>query len=151
MGFDYSLQEMVSGYTIPILLDGLPGSPVVHIEHLGPDNRTLLAEQIATANATLAEAAKATKKRIGKKQSDAPPVVDESWFQNRTASRRETLIKHVVRKLEATHTDGTAATDADIPAWVNAIPKATVDLLYELAEGNANFFRPSEPKDIAKK
>jgi hypothetical protein len=144
--FDFTAQKIVAGYTIPIVLDMLPGSPTVHIEHLGNQNKTLLAEQIAEATATASDA-----RKIGAKSKRKTPAEVEKELAEKTAERREELAAHAVRNLDAKHVDGTPATTADIPAFVDALPEDIVDRLYAIAN-NADLFRRTEdPAAIAGK
>lgn len=143
MGFDYSVAELKPGKTIPVVLDMLPGAPVIELEYLGETNVSYLNDQISQANAKLMSAGGTKNKQLTKKRID----------ENR-AKRREILAKHAVRDLKAKHKDGMPATKADIPEFCNAIPADVVDTIWAMAN-NEELFRgedsPSSASDVAEK
>ncbi len=128
------------GKTVPLILNMLPGEPVIHVEHLGDENTGFLNDAIAKANA---KAALGTK---GQKLSRAK--LDEMREKNRA-----TLAKHSVRSLEAKHSDGRAATDKDIPEFVDALPADVVDIVVQFVNDAENFRdrMESKPEDLAEK
>lgn len=142
MGFDqFRKAELEPGHTVPMVLDMLPGEPVIHVEHLGETNSTYLDDEIARANAKPASAGGKGQQKISKVK----------LAEIRT-KRRATLAKHVIRKLEAKHSDGKPATVEDIPLFVDSIPGDVVDTIWNFAN-NAENFRPSldDVKDLAEK
>lgn len=130
MGFDYSAAVLKPGRLIDISLDMLPGKVSVKLEHLGDENLSYLNDQIAKANAKLAIVASGDKKT---------QLTLKKLEENRKL-RRDILAKHAVRELTATHNNGTAATNDDIPAWVDAIPGDVVDKLWNFAN-NEELYR----------
>lgn len=146
MGFDdYALVALPPGKTIEVKLDQLPRAPIVHLEHLGETNKAYLDDQIAQANAKFAWEAGSKKKQISKKK-----------LAERRQKCADILVKHSVRKLETTHSNGAEATLADVPLWMETIIKFTpelVDLMWDLAN-NAENYRDapaSDPKELAEK
>lgn len=148
MAFDFSKQELKAGKTVPLVLDMLPGKPIVHLEWLGETNATWMSDQIARANAKTATAAKKADPKITKKG------LDEIREKNRGF-----LAKHAVRRLEAKHNSGENAgkdaTEADIPEFMAKIPGDVVDTIVEFCANQENFrdadIEPGDVKDLAGK
>ncbi len=135
MGFsNYRRADLESGRTVSMVLDMLPGKvkPEIKVEHLGDENRTYLSDEIAKANASASRASGNKKKLMSKAR-----------IAEMKQQRRDELKKHIVRELTATHDDGSPATNADIPAWVDSLPPDVVDLIY-LFSLNAENFRTSD-------
>lgn len=143
MAFDFAPAMVTPGRTIPVVLNMLPGSPTVHLEHLGPDNKTWLAAQVASANAA------APKKGIALGRER--PKIDAKDLTDDTEQRADLV--HALRHLEATHTDGTPATDADIPEFIAGLPSDIVRRLHFVASNIENYRNGqfNDPKAIAEK
>jgi hypothetical protein len=87
--------------------------PVVHLEHIGRTNASFMEWVLASAGKSADE-----QKR------------DE----------RELMIEHSARKLERAYfSDGTLATDADLPAFVRAMPLAAFERMASVAMDAANY------------
>jgi hypothetical protein len=139
MGFEKIRRAaLVPGKTVPLKLDMLPGSPVIHIEHIGDENATWINSRVAKANA---ESPRAKKKVTVKSLNEA------------TEERRQEIIDHAIRNIEARHDDGTPATKADIPLFGAALPADVVDLVWVFAHNAANWRDEMEgdPKELAEK
>ena len=141
MAFDHIKRSAIApGKTVQLVLNMLPGSPVVHVEHVGETNVGFMNELLAKANGR--HLATSSSSLSAKDRDDA------------RARNRETLARHSIRHLEATHSDGTPATDTDIPDFVAALPDDVVDLIRDFVRDPNNFReRPIEgdPKAIAEK
>lgn len=103
---NYADQGIQVGKTVPYEVTELVNAdgthPLVHVEHLGMANISLTEEVIAKA---------------GSPEEEAKTALD------REHANRETLIKHCVRRLERVYfSDGTPATDADIPGFIRSLP-----------------------------
>lgn len=148
MSFDFTPFEMQEGYTVPLVLDMLPGSPVVHLEHLGLANKSYVASQIAAATAA-AEEIRKDKRKIGRKVDTAITFKDAD--QDIIEKRAD--LHHAIRNLEGFHSDGvTPASSKDIPDFISAIPKHIVVLLWNFCQVESNFYRKAaNPSDVAKK
>lgn len=146
MPFDqFAGSALKTGKTVPLKLNMLPGSPVVHLEFLGETNTTFWNDQIARANAKDAVLAAIT---------PGGTKVTKKLIRERRKKDRETLAKHAVRKLEAVHSDGTAATAADIPEFLDAMPDDVIDMLRAFVTDPENFREraiESDPEDTAEK
>lgn len=133
MGFDqYEKAKIVSGRTVPYVMNMLPGEPVVHVEWIGDTNRTWVNHLMAEARAG-EKGIKAVSDREFAKLADP-----EQRKKNREENRK-LLAKHSIRKLEAFHSDGRAATDDDIPLWVQSIPDDCVDKIVVFVLNAENF------------
>ncbi len=144
MAFNFDSAKMQAGYTVPVVLNTLPGSPTVHIEHLGSENRTLTDEILKAANADVP-----VKRTAGVAKKKTTKADLDGQVEDKRAD-----LKHAIRKLEATHTDtGLEATDADIPLFIAALPGDTVELLWHFAKTADNFRRtpPADVKALAEK
>lgn len=109
-------------YEVTELVNADGTHPIVHLEHLGIVNASVVEEIIARASAN-------------EKADEGPKGPLETHARD-----REAMIKHSVRRLENTFKkDGTAATDADIPAFVNALPYKVLHRMMLHAVGEANF------------
>lgn len=132
------------GKTVPLVLDMLPGSPVLHVEHLGESNQQYWNDQIARANT--AEA------RVGDRANQA---ITKRGLKKRRDKDRETLAKFSVRDIEARHTDGTPATKEDIPDFLEACPDDVIDTIRDFVINPDNFRErgaaPADPSDTAEK
>lgn len=129
------------GKLVPLVLNMLPGEPVVHLEHLGDENASYFDDAIAKANA---------KAQAGKKGGRASR---RQLAENRDKNR-ETLAKHSVRHLEARHSDGRAATDADIPEFMASVPPDVVDTMIVFAFDAENWRERSidgDARELAEK
>lgn len=139
MAFEqYAAAGLRSGKTTALVLNMLPGwrdadgkmqYPVVHVEHLGETNQTFWNDQIARANSREAIAAVMAK----------PGKITKKVLSARRKKDREALAAHAVRRLEARHKDGTPATAADIPDFMEAIPDDVVDVIRDFAMDPENF------------
>ncbi len=141
MAFDYSLAELQPGHTVPLVLDMLSGSPEIDVEHLGKTNKTYLADEIASANSK--PAGSSGKRKLMSKAQLAEDV-----------RRMRARLKHAVRHLRAKHSDGSAATDADIPEWIESIPDDVVETIFMFAVNAENFRRypvEGDAKELAEK
>lgn len=137
----FKVAALKPGKTMPLVLDMLPGRPVVHLEHLGETNAPFWADQIARANAR--NAIGSSKKKITKKD-----------LRELRQKKRDVLAKHGIRKLEALHSDKTPATSADIPDFVEAIPDDVVDVVFDYASNPDNYREiqiEGDPDEIAEK
>lgn len=106
---NYAEQGLQPGRTVPYevteLVNADGSHPVLHIEHLGEANESLLEERIARARAHKADA-----------PDEAPGPVEVRRLNI------EAVVKHAAKRLEnAFKSDGSAATDADIPAFIRAM------------------------------
>lgn len=145
MGFDdYALAALPPAKTLPLKLDQLPREPVVHLEHLGETNHKYLDDQIAQSNAKIATG--------GTKHHQ----VSKKKIREMRAKRADILVKHSIRNLETTHSNGTPATMADVPMWMEKVLEHTpelVDMMWDFAS-NAELYRDaplSDPKELAEK
>ncbi len=131
--------ELVPGKTVALKLDMLPGSPVVHVEHLGEENSSWVNEQIATANS--------------KPLSRGKKKLTAKGLKEATEEHRKEIADHAIRGLDATHDDGTPATKADIPEFVASLPRDVVDLIWVFAYTPANWRDTIEvdAKELAEK
>lgn len=128
----FSRAALQAGKIVPLTLASLPGEPVIGVEHLGPTNVTLTNDEIARANA------KETS-RIGKSKNKQAKLSRASFDEMR-AQNRETVRKHVVRKLiDVKHSDGRAAVDDEISAFVDALPDETITEIVLFAVDASNF------------
>lgn len=125
MAFDYSSAALKPGKTIPLKLYMLPGEPVVHVEHLGETNASFWNDSIAKANGG--------ERRVGGN------ALTKRAIASARRKNRATLAAHAIRKLDATHSDGKAATLADIPEFVDALPDDIVDFLRDYCTNQENF------------
>lgn len=140
--FDFSSAMVTPGRTIPIVLNMLSGAPTVHLECLGPDNKTYMAAVLAKANAK-------EPVKVGRGEKKKVTIAS---LQDAIAEERGDLL-HAIRRLEATRTDGTPATDADIPAFIAALPPDVVQRIHAVANNIENY-RDSvfaDPKELAEK
>ncbi len=83
-----------------------------------------------------------------------PKSISEKTILEARARNRVILTKHCVRKLEALHDDGSVATDADIPMFVESLPADTIDKIREFATNAENFRErvlESDAKTLAEK
>lgn len=101
--------------------------PVVHIEHIGRSNASFMQAVIARAG------------------SDDKTTPDD----------RETMIAHSARRIERVYrADGSAATDADLPAFIRAMPLRALQrmTLHAMDEKNyCEFPIATEPAVLAEK
>lgn len=111
------------GKIVPLVLNMLPGSPTVHVEHLGETNAAYWQDAIARAEAEPAA--------VGRRGI--------TELRARRERNRGLLVKFAVRRLEAVHSDGTPATDADIPEFVEALPDDVVDTVWVFCSDVENF------------
>jgi hypothetical protein len=118
VGFSkYTNQAPHPGKTVPFPLRGLRNpdgsSPVLHVEHLGEENRPYWLEMLARSTA---------KARAAAQLAGTPAEIDRANRDDREENR-QTVIDHSARRIEnAFHDDGAPATDKDIAAIVRAIP-----------------------------
>lgn len=134
---NYEKQGLRAGYTVPYEVTELrnpDGShPTVHLEHIGRINPTFI--QWALANA-------------GGEQK--PPNRDEAL-----RDERELMIAHGARRLEnAFRSDGSLATDADLPAFIRAIPLMAFERMTAFVGEEKNFCEfpiASDPQALAEK
>ena len=112
------------GKLVSVVLDMLPGRPVVHLEHLGDTNESWTADQIARANSK-------TSLGFGSRKAS------KKLLREIVERKRQAIADHAIRDLEAKHSDGTLATKADIPAFTEALPPHVVEMIYDFAS-NAN-------------
>lgn len=139
MAFDFSSAHLKPGKTVPLVLNMLPGEPVVQIEHLGESNKSFFNDLIARANA---------------KATVVPSKLTAKALKEARAKNREMIAKHAVRDLVATHDDGRKATKEDIPEFIAALPDDVIDLIREFASNPENFRDQTieaDPADIAEK
>lgn len=128
----YARQGLHTGKTVSYEVTELrnpDGShPIVHLEHLGAANKTLMQALIARAKA-----------------SEEGEAVDD----------RELLARHAVRHLENVFLDdGTAASEESIPAFVAALPFLAVLRMVRFVSEDANYCEypiADDPKAIAEK
>lgn len=137
----YSKQAPQAGKTQPYTLTGLRNpdgtSPIVHVEHLGEENKPFWLEMLATASADNQPLAK------------SPAEMDKRRRDNRAESR-EIVIRHSARKLEnVVKDDGTYATDADLPLFIRAIPDGDFDDLLVFAKRDDTFREYPDAKKLA--
>ncbi len=122
------------GKTVALKLNQLPGSPVVHVEHLGETNASWWNDNVTKADPKAAapdRAGKATLKSIAAAR----------------AANRIIVAKHAVRRLEATHDDGRKATDEDIPEFVESLPDHVFDIVKNFALDANNFMDVAADSD----
>jgi hypothetical protein len=125
-----------AGKLKPVVLDMLPGKPVVHLEQLGDDNATWVADQISRANSKTALG-------IGSRKAS------KKLLREIVERKREVVTAHAVRKIEAVHDDGHEATADDIPEFCESLPGYVVEAIYDYA-ANANNWLEVEPEsDVA--
>ncbi len=132
---------LMPGKTVPLRLNMLQGEPVLHVEHIGDENVSYVDDIIAKAHATKQVGVR------GKKLSRK--MLAESMVEN-----RRIVAAHAVRHVEALHSDGRAATDADIPELVASLPDDVITTIYNFASDAENFReRPIEgdAKELAEK
>lgn len=144
MPFDYRKAELEPGRTVPMVLDMLPGSPEIQVEHLGDENRTYLADHIAKANAKASRSGGVAARKM----------VSKATIAEDQKQRRTDVAKHVVRDLKAKHTDGRDATPTDIPEWVDSLPNHVVMMIYLFALNAGNFLDQvieGDVKELAEK
>jgi hypothetical protein len=165
--FDYTPAQITPGRTVEILLDTLPKDrwtdpetgevmigdyPICHVEQLGPDNERWIAATIDRADP----------KRAPKKDAPAPKVAKvakqmtvAAFKKGLTADREERRadVLIAVRSIVCRHKDGTLASDADIPAWVESLPQHAIDRIYAVAWNQMNFVDGNftDPNEIAEK
>lgn len=135
---NYAEQGLRFGHTVPFEVTELTNAdgshPLLHVEHLGTANGTLLEEIIARAGAPR-------------------ETEDAADFLRRLRENQDAVSKHCVRDIERVFfSDGTAATKDDIPAFVRAMPAKAFQRLLEFAYNEANFYKPAEkPQVLAEK
>jgi len=135
---------LIPGKTVPLVLNMLPGEPVVNVEHLGTSNTSFINDQVARAS---------HHKAVTRTASTGAPM-SELERERVDRENREFIIKHVIRKLEAKHDDGRDATDADIPEFVQSLPPDVVTTILVFAFNAENFRErviESAPKALAEK
>ena len=145
MPFDhYEAAHVTPGRTVPVEMTMLPKHPVTgkhpvaHVEHLGNDNRSWIAYQIETADPKKIEKAKTS--TLKKKQETLEERTARAMEQSKEKrDERRAEIRHAVRHIDAWHSDGTPATDDDVPAWIGAIPQDGVDLIWWVATNLENY------------
>jgi hypothetical protein len=144
MPFDFTAAHTTPGQLVPMELNMLPGKPTVHLEYLGPDNATWIAEQVAKANAVV-------KKPLAIGRSSERPKFTAADITD--ISELRALLHHAIRKLDAVRTDGKPATAADIPDFIEAIPPDVVRRIHAVADNVENFRNAQfgNPKEIAEK
>ncbi len=99
-------------YEVTELVNADGSHPVVHLEHLGRANTSLMQAMLARAGA-----------------EDAPKLAD-----------LDLVIEHGAKRLERVFfADGAAATDADIPAFVRAMPLRAFERMRDFAMDEANY------------
>lgn len=144
MAFDYTAQALKRGKTVPLVLNQLHDSPVIHVEWLGDTNASWMSDMIAQANAKK----DASNRRGGVQLSEK--VIADSREKN-----REILAKHAIRDIEAIHHDTQKpATRADIPAFVKSLPDDVIDTIRDFVTNPENFRErapESTPKELAEK
>jgi hypothetical protein len=101
---NYEKQAPRAGHTVAYevteLVNADGSHPIIHAEHLGRGNFTFMEELLSEAGG---------KEREG--------------FTAAIGKARERVIKHSARRLEnAFGSDGAAATDADLPGFIRAMP-----------------------------
>lgn len=135
---NYAEQGMHFGKTVPYEVTELVNAdgthPIVHLEHLGETNISLVEESLAQAGS----------------EQDAPADT-----LARLASSQETVIKHSAKRIERVFfADGTPATDADIAGFIRSMPPRTFHRLLSYAMNAANFYKQvitSDPGALAEK
>lgn len=137
----YARQAPQPGKTVPHTLTGLrnpDGShPIVHLEHLGEENRPFWLEALERAQA---ESPPPTK---------SPAELAKRRADNR-AENREIVIRHSARKLEnVLRDDGTPASDADLPLFIRCIPDDDFDDLLAAAKRDTEY--RGDPTALAEK
>lgn len=162
--FDYRKAEITPGRTVEILMDNLPRDrwkdpttgeemvgdfPICHVEQLGPDNRSWVAAQIDKADPKKAPKKEPAGPRAAKKMS--VEAFQAATRKDRDERREE--IRHAVRRIVCRRSDGTEATDSDIPAWIAAIPQHAVDRIHTIAWNPNNYLDGNfaDPNEIAEK
>lgn len=136
---NYAEQGLVFGktveYEVTELVNADGSHPIVHLEHIGAANATLLEEVIAGAGAD----AETTPKSI----------------LDKFRANQEYMIKHSVRRIERVFfSDGTPATDADIPGFVRSLPIRAFDRMQAYAMTERNFYKhtiATDPQALAEK
>lgn len=132
---NYEKQAPRSGQTVPYEVTELKNPdgthPIVHIEHIGDSNETFVEEMLARAGAD---------------------EVDETHAA-KLATARDRVIRHAARRLERVFfSDGTQATDADIPGFVRALPVRAFDRMARFAMSEAPFVEiATDPQALAEK
>lgn len=126
---NYAEQGLQFGKTVPYEVEELVNPdgthPILHVEHLGDANASLLEEAIAGA------------KGAGETAPAAPLCLAEAIHAN-----RERIRKHSVRRLDnAFFSDGTLATDAAIPGFIAALPAKALDRLLRFVIDAGNFYK----------
>jgi len=139
----YAKQGPQQGKTVPWVLLGLrnpDGShPIVHLEHLGEENRPFWLEMLEQAQAEQPPHTKSPAE-IDKRRRDA------------RAENREIVIRHSARRLEnVVRDDGALATDAEIALFIRSIPDGDFDDLLAFAKLGAPYREYPEPKALAEK
>lgn len=119
--------RIIADKTVPLTLNMLPGRPTIHVVYLGETNVEFWNDSIAKANAKT----NAIDER-GVKLS--PQKFREARVRNRI-----TVAKYAVKHLEAVHSDGKPATDADIPEFIDALPDDVFDIVKTFVSDAENF------------
>lgn len=140
--FDFSSAMVTPGRTIPVILNMLPGSPVIHVECFGPDNKSYMASVLAAANA---------KAPVKVGRGEKVKVTADTFAETLAEERKD--LHHAIRRIEAKRKDGTDATDADIPAFIAALPPDVVHRVHAIANNLENFRdgQFADPKELAEK
>lgn len=128
---NYAKQGPQPGKTVPYALERLRNPdgthPIVHLEHLGEENRPFWLEMLAEAQAEMPAPTK------------NPAEIDKRRRDNRAANR-EIVIRHSARRLEnVVKDDGALATDADLSHFIRAIPDGDFDELLAFVKRAHNF------------
>ena len=135
---NYAKQGPAPGKTVPHvvteLLNADGSHPIVHVEYIGRSNPSYLEEVLAAA----------------KTEEPARTTTAE-----RLAHSRDIVIKHSARRLENVFfSDGTRATDADLPAFIRAMPLAAFERLTSTAINESNYCEypiAAKPAELAEK
>jgi hypothetical protein len=122
---NYAEQGLQFGKTVPYEVAELANAdgthPLLHVEHLGAANASMMEEVLARASTEEAK----------------PLGLAEAIRQNRDA-----LARHCVRRLERVYfSDGTPATDADIAGFVGSMPMKAFERLLAFVVNEKNFYK----------
>lgn len=145
---NYTKQGPGPGRTVPYEVTELRNPdgthPIVHLEHLGRTNASWLEELLATAG---------KKDEKDEKDDDAAAAVKRELSD--LSRSREVIIKHCAKRLEnAFFSDGTAASDADLPGFITAMPPLAFERMFTAAANADKYCEypvASAPEQIAEK
>jgi hypothetical protein len=117
---NYEKQAPRAGHTVAYevteLVNADGSHPVIHAEHLGRGNFTFMEELLSEAGG------------------------ESAGFTAAIGKARERIIKHSARRLEHAYgSDGTAATDADLPGFIRAMPIGAFERFAAFVTDDARF------------